>query len=180
MMIKPLSCTSPHPSPVPRYLLGAEVHAFVHRHVEHELADGQGDGDVVRPAEAPPKYRAAVCEGERLRATPALPRGAGAAPQKKTMPLPPCPSPNLGSLCVPRCPHRRPPALLSSRPSALRLLFSGSALSSPSGREATFARELTRLLTVQNESKSSKVRFKFFPPYFYQLSDPSVEEGWSR
>lgn len=48
-----------------RYLFRAEIHTFIHGHVEHELAGGQGDGDVFRPAEAPSEYRASIWERER-------------------------------------------------------------------------------------------------------------------
>lgn len=47
------------------YLLCAEIHTFIHGHVEHELAGGQGDGDIFRPAEAPPEYRTSILGGER-------------------------------------------------------------------------------------------------------------------
>lgn len=47
----------------PQYLLGAEIHTFIHGHVGHGLAGGQGDGDVVWPAETAPKHRAAIWGG---------------------------------------------------------------------------------------------------------------------
>jgi len=45
----------------PQYLLSAEVHTLVHRHIGHGLAGRQSDGDIVRLAEAAPEYCTAIC-----------------------------------------------------------------------------------------------------------------------
>ena len=92
------------------------------------------------------------------------------------------------SPCMPQARELEPlPAPVSPSPTALLQPPIGTAaaflrLSSPSGCEATLADQLTRLLRAQNQSKSpgSKVRSIFSPPYFSQLGDARLQEGWSQ